>query len=107
MPHQKPPCYYYAVAIGRMPGIYGDWPTAQKQTDHYAGNKHKRLKTLNDAKAYMTEHCISSPKLFIAKLDSQNRELSSNQSHSKTETDEEILFHLHQSSTPIADGKLN
>ena len=26
--------YYYAVTQGHTPGMYGDWSTAKKQTDH-------------------------------------------------------------------------
>ena len=58
---------FYAVAVGRSPGIYGDWASAQKQVDRYPSNTHKRYETLDEAKEFMKKHNINNPRLVNIK----------------------------------------
>ncbi|MFR1286910.1 MAG: viroplasmin family protein [Subdoligranulum sp.] len=34
---------YYAVQVGRIPGIYGTWDECKAQTEGVSGAKHKTL----------------------------------------------------------------
>ncbi|KAK8877298.1 hypothetical protein PGQ11_002244 [Apiospora arundinis] len=47
---------YYAVAVGRVPGIYYDWNTCQKQTNQYPNARHKSFETHAGAVAYVKEN---------------------------------------------------
>ena len=44
---------YYAVKIGRIPGIYESWEEAKKQVNKYPGNQHKSFKYLYQAIEYL------------------------------------------------------
>jgi len=44
---------YYAVRIGRHPGIYITWPEAQKEVSGFAGAVYKSFPTLAEAQEYM------------------------------------------------------
>lgn len=43
----------YAVAVGRIPGIYHSWPEAQAQVSGFAGARYKGHPTLAAAKAWL------------------------------------------------------
>lgn len=45
---------YYAVAIGRISGIYNSWEEAKIQVDSYKGEKHSSFTSLNAAGQYIT-----------------------------------------------------
>jgi ATP-dependent DNA helicase PIF1 len=53
MPTKK---LFYAVAIGRFPGIYETWDEVKEQVDGFSGCKHKKFKTLSEAEAYLVEN---------------------------------------------------
>lgn len=40
---------FYAVLVGRRPGIYDNWDECKKQTDKYPGSKYKGCKTYLEA----------------------------------------------------------
>lgn len=44
---------YYAVKQGRVPGIYTDWDSCQKQINGYSGALFKSFKSLDEAKIYL------------------------------------------------------
>ncbi len=44
---------FYAVAVGRVPGIYTSWPEAQKQIHGYSGAKYKSFSEKSQAETYM------------------------------------------------------
>lgn len=44
---------YYAVAVGRSPGIFTDWATAEKQVKGFAAAKYKSFPTRTEAKAWL------------------------------------------------------
>ena len=52
MPYAKK---YYAVAVGRAPGIYYDWPTCEKQVKHYSGTRFKSFLTHAEAVEFVRE----------------------------------------------------
>lgn len=49
---------YYAVAKGRIPGIYRDWPTCQKQVDKFSSPAYKSFKTEAEAKEFLKSYNI-------------------------------------------------
>ena len=51
---------YYAVQIGRIPGIYGTWDECKAQIDGVSGAKYKSFPSLEEAERYMNEtnNCI-------------------------------------------------
>jgi len=44
---------FYAVAVGRVPGIYSNWPEAKKQIEGFAGAMHKSFASLPEADAWL------------------------------------------------------
>jgi ribonuclease HI len=44
---------FYAVAVGRVPGIYSNWPEAKKQIEGFAGAVHKKFASHTEADAWL------------------------------------------------------
>ena len=44
---------YYAVVIGKKPGIYSDWDECKEQIDDFKGCKYKRFETSEEAEKYL------------------------------------------------------
>lgn len=44
---------FYAVRVGKQPGIYNSWDTARAQVDGYPNAKYKSFKTEAEAQAFM------------------------------------------------------
>jgi len=40
---------YYAVQVGRIPGIYGTWDECKAQTEGVSGAKYKSFPSLEEA----------------------------------------------------------
>jgi ribonuclease HI len=45
---------YYAVRVGRVPGIYPDWPSCQAQVNGFPGAQFKKFATREEASFFMT-----------------------------------------------------
>ncbi|SDI05253.1 ribonuclease HI [Pseudobutyrivibrio sp. 49] len=45
---------YYAVKVGKVPGIYKTWPECQSNTSGFPGAVFKGFETLEEAEAFMT-----------------------------------------------------
>lgn len=45
---------FYAIRVGRKPGIYTTWPEAQKQVLKFAGAQYKSFATKAEAEAYIS-----------------------------------------------------
>jgi ribonuclease HI len=50
---------YYAIASGRKPGIYDNWPAAQAQVTGYPGAKFKGFPSREEAEAWMKKPTYS------------------------------------------------
>ena len=46
---------YYAVAVGRVPGIYFSWPDCQAQTNGYTNAQFKGFPDMEDAEKYIQD----------------------------------------------------
>ncbi len=57
-----PPKKYYAVACGRKPGIYDNWPAAQAQVTGFPGAKYKGFTSRAAAAAWLKQPTYGSPK---------------------------------------------
>ena len=44
---------YYAVKVGKTPGIYRDWDICKSMVDGYSGAKFKSFPTMEEAEAYL------------------------------------------------------
>ena len=44
---------FYAVKVGRRPGIFTSWEEAEVQVSGFSGAKHRLFKTFDDAKTFM------------------------------------------------------
>ena len=44
---------YYAVRVGKKPGIYSTWESCRAQVHGFAGAQFKKFTTEEEAKAYM------------------------------------------------------
>lgn len=69
---------YYAVKVGRIPGIYQTWAEAEPQVKGYAGAKYKSFPTMDEAEQFILEH--SSPSESIR----TNQESEDTESINKT-----------------------
>ena len=59
---------YYAVSIGRVPGIYDNWTAASRQTDQYSCATVQHFKTLQAAKGAMIKAGIKIPKYSVLQI---------------------------------------
>jgi ribonuclease HI len=48
-------CKYYAVKVGKVPGIYLEWEECKRQVDGYPGAIHKSFKSKIEAERFITE----------------------------------------------------
>lgn len=53
--------YYYAVKIGKNPGIYSSWAECEKQVKGYPNAQFKKWKTREEAEAYINGNSTSTP----------------------------------------------
>lgn len=44
---------YYAVKVGRRPGIYDNWADCLAQTDHYPNSQHRKFDSMLEARKYL------------------------------------------------------
>ncbi|KAI0646029.1 ribonuclease H-like domain-containing protein [Trametes meyenii] len=50
---------YYAVARGRVPGVYSSWDECQAQTAGFPGNRHQKFPSLEQARQYLAQNGIT------------------------------------------------
>jgi viroplasmin and RNaseH domain-containing protein len=55
---------FYAVAKGRIPGIYMNWEECKQQVNKFSGEKFKGFENLREAENYMAIHCDTEWKIF-------------------------------------------
>jgi len=48
------PLKFYAIQNGRVPGVYTDWPSAQKQITGWTKPRHKSFSTRAEAEAFVS-----------------------------------------------------
>ncbi|KAI5285617.1 hypothetical protein KEM54_000425 [Ascosphaera aggregata] len=65
---------YYAVRVGRKPGIYYSWNDCRAQVSNYKGAKYKSFSSLVDADAFVKERqLLPAPLLSPGKSDSASK----------------------------------
>ncbi|KAL5519723.1 hypothetical protein ACEPAG_1383 [Sanghuangporus baumii] len=60
---------FYAVAKGRVPGIYASWEDCETQVKGYAGARYKKFKTQREAEEFVSSH----PSATVALVPSSSR----------------------------------
>jgi len=50
--------YFYAVRVGRKPGVYVSWPEAQAQVNGFQGAIHKKFSTINEANVFLNSESL-------------------------------------------------
>ncbi|KAK3682837.1 ribonuclease H-like domain-containing protein [Podospora appendiculata] len=73
---------FYAVAVGRVPGIYNNWSEAEKQIKGWTGPKFKKFDTRQEAEAFIREKRLRDPveKLqFESEVDSDEADSDSDE----------------------------
>ena len=50
---------FYAVKVGRNPGIYKTWDSCKEQVNGYQGADYKAFTNLDDAENYINDECIN------------------------------------------------
>lgn len=59
---------FYAVRVGRNPGIYKTWAECQKETTGYGGAIFKSFESLDDAQAFINGNTCVSSSLNLAQI---------------------------------------
>lgn len=62
---------FYAVRVGKKPGIYTTWAEAELQVKGYPGAKHKSFPTEEEAIAYMDENTQNTIKSVVSKKETK------------------------------------
>lgn len=68
-PSADEPPRFYAVAIGRTPGVYTSWPKAQEAIVGWKGPKYKRFDTKAEAEAFVRTYSSANTNPAIAPLE--------------------------------------
>lgn len=68
---------YYAVKVGKTPGIYETWEECKNNVDGFSGALYKSFKTLNEAKIYMGYETILEQRNDETKEDTSSFEILS------------------------------
>ena len=74
------PSRYYAVRVGRVPGVYDTWDEAEAQVRGYRGNEHARFNLKDDAIRWLSE-----------KLHSPTKDIKSNNKYVDPNVDDVII----------------
>lgn len=48
----------YAVAVGKVPGLYFSWDEAKRQIDGFSGAKYCKCKTKEEAEAFIAKYTV-------------------------------------------------
>ena len=64
---------YYAVRVGRIPGVYQTWDEAKKQIDGFSSAKYKSFTTLSEAENYINESVDNSSDESISNYVDNNK----------------------------------
>ncbi|WP_099203547.1 viroplasmin family protein [Miniphocaeibacter massiliensis] len=81
--------YYYAVKVGKIPGIYYNWEDCKKQVTGYSGAVYKKFDTLEEAGRFIDE---KSP---CKKDDSKNAKKANNEKlENNTFKDDEAVAYV-------------
>jgi len=69
---------YYAVAVGRVPGIYATWDECKREVDGYKYAKYKKFETKMGADDFIAQHADSKTRNIPSKINVNNSNNNSN-----------------------------
>ncbi|KAI0096464.1 RnaseH-domain-containing protein [Daldinia grandis] len=101
---------FYAVAVGREPGVYTDWDTASLAIKGWKGPKYKRFDTREDAIEYIRTHGNDAAQEALLKDDgaepsSKKRKKSTGGDASKLEDERDVL-RVYTDGSSLANGRV-
>jgi len=91
---------YYAVAVGRQPGIYTQWfgkTGAHAQIDGFQGARYKGFGTIEEARAFVREHA-SNNQAALPKKKPRTRSSGSNTATTTVDCSDRIIIYTDGSS---------
>lgn len=65
------PKKYYAVRVGRVPGVYDTWPECQEQVNGYSSAVYKGFKTRKEAENFLIPLTRSTTNALIGTMETQ------------------------------------
>lgn len=87
------PKKYYAVAKGRLTGIFTSWDECKKQVDGFSAPIYKSFKSLEEAKEFLDKNMASTNSDRIALFGSNNSfEREINELYKKLDEKEALAF---------------
>ena len=66
--------WYYAVAHGRVPGVYTDWGMAERQVNGYSGAVHKKFQDRSRAERFVRDNRANEDKSYGGSTDPSGSE---------------------------------
>lgn len=93
---------YYAVKIGRCPGVYSTWEEAKEQVNGFSGAKYKSFETEKEASEYLSIIDIEKSENKSEDICSINEQIENEISNLK---DDEVIAFVDGSYCPDIDGK--
>ncbi|OTB04289.1 hypothetical protein M426DRAFT_155714 [Hypoxylon sp. CI-4A] len=98
---------YYAVAVGREPGVYTDWDTASLAIKGWKGPKYKRFDTRDDAIEFIRTHGNEAAQEVLSKQEGveppkKKKKKTENEIVAKDEPD---VHHVYTDGSSLANGR--
>ncbi|KAI5862328.1 hypothetical protein GGS23DRAFT_93466 [Durotheca rogersii] len=100
---------YYAVAIGREPGVYTDWDKASLAIKGWKGPKYKRFDTREEAIEYIRIHGNEAAQEALlqygGEVPSKKRKTTKSNGASLVAEDEPDVQHIYTDGSSLSNGK--
>jgi len=107
---------FYGVAVGHVPGVYEDWPTAQAQVSGVKGPKYKKFTTRAEAEAFVrgvtTEPAVKKARTStesstsIVSLSSSSGQTSKVRSKAESTTSSGQVIRVYTDGSSLGNGKV-
>lgn len=92
---------HYAIAKGRIPGVYATWNEAKKQIDGFKYAKYRKFETAEEAHAFVKEHSAPPPSI-VKQLAASETTLVSTRENEEASRDGLVVF---TDGSAIGNGK--
>ncbi|KAI2465718.1 ribonuclease H-like protein [Annulohypoxylon bovei var. microspora] len=98
---------FYAVAIGRVPGVYTDWDKASLAIKGWKGPKYKRFDTREDAIEYIRTHGNEAAQEVLSKegVEPPSKKKKSSGKEVLVVEDELDVVHVYTDGSSIGNGR--
>ncbi|KAI0154480.1 ribonuclease H-like protein [Hypoxylon sp. FL1284] len=96
---------YYAVAVGREPGVYTDWDTASLAIKGWKGPKYKRFDTREDAENYIRAHGDAAAQATLGEDADEPPAKKSKKTTTVEIPDAPDVLHVYTDGSSLANGR--